>query len=112
MAARQIAAKMTKKPTKIMPESRTPIPRNQNVRVVSSTGSSQAGSFSPQLSDPPESPTKADPSSDLSLPTSQMTSGIAVMSINPASMSNPPASAENPPAPAENPPVSTAIQPA
>jgi hypothetical protein len=112
MAARRIAAKTTKKPTKITPASRTPIPRNRNVRVVSSMGSVQAGSFSPQLPDPLESPTQADPPSDLSLPTSQLTSGIAVMSNNPALMSNPPALAENPPASTENPPVSTAISPA
>jgi hypothetical protein len=111
MAARRIAAKASKKPSKIAPATRTPIPRNRNVRVAVSTGYVQAGSFSPQLPDPLESPTQADPSSDLSLPTFQLTSGIAVMSINPALMSNPPALAENPPVSAENPPVSTAIPP-
>jgi Reverse transcriptase (RNA-dependent DNA polymerase) len=111
MAARRIAAKASKKPSKITPATRTPIPRNRNVRVAVSTGYVQAGSFSPQLPDPLESPTQADPSSDLSLPTFQLTSGIAVMSINPALMSNPPALAENPPVSAENPPVSTAIPP-
>jgi hypothetical protein len=70
MAARRIAAKTTKKSTKITPATRTPIRRNRNVGVVSSTGSVQAGSFSPQLPDPLESPTQADPPSDLSLPTS------------------------------------------
>jgi hypothetical protein len=44
--------------------------KDRNVGVVSSTGSVQAGSFSPQLPDPLESPTQADPPSDLSLPTS------------------------------------------
>jgi hypothetical protein len=63
---------------------------------VVSMGSVQAGSFSPQLPDPLESPTQADPPSDLSLPTSQLTSGIAVMSINPALMSNPPAETKPP----------------
>jgi hypothetical protein len=109
MVARRIATKATKKSPKITPATRPPIPRNRNVRVAVSTGSVQAGSFSPQLPDPLESPTQADPPSDLSLPTSQLTSGIAAMSINPALMSNPPALAENPPASAENPPVSTAI---
>jgi hypothetical protein len=112
MAARRIAAKRTKKSTKITPATRTPIPRNRNVGVAVSTGSVQAGSFSPQLPDPLESPTQADPPSDLSLPTSQLTSGIAVMSINLALISNSPALAENPPSSAENPPVSTAIPPA
>jgi hypothetical protein len=113
MAERRILAKMTKTKTKSeVLSSSVPIARKSKRNLVMSSAR-RISSPEPDQDSPPGSPEiQADPSSDLSLPASQLTSGISVMSLNPALMSNPPASAVNPPASAENLTASTENPPA
>jgi hypothetical protein len=111
MAERRILAKVTKTKTKSgVLSSSVPIARKSGRKLVMSAAR-RISSPEPDQDSPPGSPpeVQADPSSDLSLPATQLMSGIAVISLNPALMSNPPVSAENPPASGENLPASAEI---